>query len=200
MTFKMPIFSKGEDIFKLNPVLRNIEAFKDLDNEEMCFVALMCDAMSPFRFIQVEQEKINAIIETIPSVRAGLKQSHKKRFLGYKKAYSKAVLAYRKQFSSGGDERALKARDALIHTFNQFCDLYGKVNLLKDKEGGDLDLVKIDKDTLDNIKQITTMVKAGTIPDLDKQIQDIENRLAFIPDIKEDKGASTDPMDIISEL
>lgn len=191
----MPVFSKGEDIFKLNPVLRNIEAFKDLDNEEMCFVALMCDAMSPFRFIQVEQEKINAIIETIPSVRAGLKQSHKKRFLGYKKAYSKAILAYRKQFSSGSDERALKGRDALIHTYNQFCELYKNIDL-----SGGQSLDKLDKDTLDNIKQITAMVKAGTIPDLDKQIQDIENRLAFIPDIKEDKGASTDPMDIISEL
>lgn len=195
MTIRIPDFSKGEDIFKLNPVLNNHVEFKSLLNEEMTFIALMCDALSPFRFSKTEEEKIKNIIEFIPSVNGGGKKNLQKRFRDYKTTYVQAVHIYRNAFNSRGDERALKGRDALINTYDQFCELYSNIDLAQGK-----DIEKLDKDTLDNIKQISTMVKQGTITDLARQIEEIERRLSFVVEVEGAKEFTGDVEDLVDTL
>lgn len=195
MTFKFPDLSRQENIFKLNPVLNNVEAFKGLSNEEMCFVVLMCDAMSPFRYSKSEADKIKSIIEIIPSVRGGLQVALQKRFQNYKKHYFKAFEVYINTFSSKSDLRKLKGREALLNTFDQFCELYSNIDLL-----GDNTIEKMDKETLDNIKQISDMVKKATITDLDEQLELLEKKTAFVVDMDSKDGLSSDPEDIISSL
>lgn len=194
MTVQFPDLTKKEDILKLNPYLRTVPEFQGLNSDEICFVVLMADAMSPFRFNKTEEEKINNIIDIIPAVKSGLNQSLQKKFKNWKKHYLNAVTAYINKFSSKSDHRALKGRDALINTYEQFCELYSNLNLVSES------MDKMDKDTLDNIKQISTMVKQGTITDLAEQIEKIERRLSFVVDIKGETAFTGDPEDMIGSI
>lgn len=194
MTFKFPDFNKKEDIFDLNPVLKNVKEFSKLQNEEMCFVVLMADAMSPFRFSKTAEEKIQSILDIMPQVKTGAKRSLLSKFEHYKPYYSEAITAYVNKFSSKSDLRALKGREALINAYEQFCDLYASLDLSSEN------MAKMDKETLDNVKQITDMVKKGTITDLAEQIEKIDQRLSFVTDIKAKAEFTGDPEDMIKDI
>lgn len=194
MTFKFPDFKKKEDIFELNPVLKNVKQFQGMDSDEMCFVMLMADAMSPFRFAKSGDEKIDAILDIMPHVKTGVKRSLQSKFRNYKAYYKDAINTYIDKFSSKSDIRALKGREALINTYEQYCELYMTLDLANEN------MTKMDKETLDNIKQISTMVKQGTITDLAEQIEKIEARLSFTTEIKGKAEFTGDPEDMIQDL
>jgi hypothetical protein len=186
MTFKIPDPSSRRNIYEVNPELRAVKAFKDLQPEEMLFVAYMGDAMNPYRFVEDEDEKLKMIIDAVNPAT----EERRKKYLSYQKHYSKEIEYYMTKFSSKSLVRKQQSLGALSNAHQQFCKILKGFSLPDEMD-------KIDDETLKNIKEIRDIIKNGIVGEFLKQIDGIEGQLLYSQQAAiNPSSVSTDPDDM----